>query len=50
MLAPIVFYLAAGPIRKELGALHLENLEPLPVDDFVQHMQETMRRALARTS
>ncbi len=50
MLAPIVFYLAAGPIRKEFGALHLEHLEPLPVDDFVQHMQETMRRALARTS
>jgi len=48
MLAPIVFYLAAGPIRKELGALHVDHLESLPVDTFIQQLQETTRRALAR--
>ena len=47
MLAPIVFYLAAGPIRKELGALHLPDLEPRAADEFVRHMQDVMRRALA---
>lgn len=49
MLAPIVFYLAAGPIRKELGALHVDHLESLPVDAFIQQLQETTRRALARS-
>ena len=48
MLAPIVFYSAAGPIRKELGALHLADLQPLAIDDFVLHMQDSVRRALAR--
>jgi TetR/AcrR family transcriptional regulator len=48
MLAPIVFYLAAGPIRKELGALHPAAFQPLAIDDFVLHMQDTVRRALAR--
>ncbi len=47
MLAPIVFYLAAGPIRKELGALHLANVQPRATDEFVRHMQDAMRCALA---
>jgi TetR/AcrR family transcriptional regulator len=50
MLAPIVFYLAAGPIRKELGALQLADFQPLAIDDFVEHMQDTVRRALARSA
>ncbi len=50
MLAPIVFYLAAGPIRKELGALNLPTLLPRAPDDFVQHMQDALRRALERDS
>jgi TetR/AcrR family transcriptional regulator len=48
MLAPIVFYLAAGPIRQELGALNLPILHPRSPDDFVQHMQDALRRALER--
>jgi TetR/AcrR family transcriptional regulator len=48
MVAPIVFYLAATPIRREITALHLANLEPGAPDDFVQHMQEALRCALAR--
>jgi TetR/AcrR family transcriptional regulator len=48
MLAPIVFYLAADPIRKELGALHLAHLQSRAPDEFVRHMQDAMRSALAR--
>ena len=49
LLAPVVFYLAAAPIRKELGALHLPNVQPRAAEEFVRHMQDVMRRALART-
>jgi TetR/AcrR family transcriptional regulator len=48
MLAPVVFYLAAGPIRKELGALHLADVQPRAAEEFVRHMQDVMRCALAR--
>jgi len=48
MLAPIVFYLAADPIRKELGALHLPAFQSRAPDEFVRHMQDAMRCALAR--
>jgi TetR/AcrR family transcriptional regulator len=48
MLAPVVFYLAAAPIRKELGALHLPNVQPRASEEFVRHMQDVMRCALAR--
>jgi len=48
MLAPIVFYLAADPIRKELGALHVANFQSRAPDEFVRHMQDAMRCALAR--
>jgi TetR/AcrR family transcriptional regulator len=48
MLAPIVFYLAADPIRKELGALNLATLQSRAPDEFVRHMQDAMRCALAR--
>ena len=46
MIAPIVFYLAAGSFLGEVGAL-LTHLQPLAADDFVHHMQDVMRRALA---
>ena len=48
MLAPIVFYLAGTPIRKELSHLHAINLRALSFADFVKHAQESTRRSLAR--
>jgi TetR/AcrR family transcriptional regulator len=48
MLAPIVFYLAGAPIRKELSHLHAGHLRGLPFADFVRHAQEATRRSLAR--
>jgi AcrR family transcriptional regulator len=47
MVAPIVFYLAAAPIRTELTARHFDHMPALPTDAFVRHLQETMRIALA---
>jgi TetR/AcrR family transcriptional regulator len=50
MLAPLVVYSAGEPIRK---ALTEQNLVPAPVltpAAFVQHVQDTMRRALAHES
>ena len=48
LLAPVLFYLAGAPIRKEISDLHLMNVSAASSDDFVVHMQETARRALAR--
>ena len=48
LFAPILFYLAGAPIRQEITDLHLMNLSSATSNDFVQHMQETARRALAR--
>jgi TetR/AcrR family transcriptional regulator len=47
MLAPIVFYLAAGPIRRELSLHHLTTVKTLTADQFVGELQESARRALA---
>jgi TetR/AcrR family transcriptional regulator len=46
LFGPILFYLAGAPIRQEITDLHLMNLSATP-NDFVHHMQETARRALA---
>jgi TetR/AcrR family transcriptional regulator len=46
LFGPILFYLAGAPIRQEITDLHLMNLSATP-SDFVHHMQETARRALA---
>ena len=48
MLAPIVFYLAGTPIRKEISHLHLMDMRSLSFDEFVQQAQESARRSLAR--
>jgi TetR/AcrR family transcriptional regulator len=48
MLAPIVFYLAGTPIRKELSHLHVIDLRALSPAAFVQQAQESARRSLAR--
>jgi TetR/AcrR family transcriptional regulator len=47
MLAPIVFYLAGTPIRKELSHLHV-NMRAMSPADFVGQAQESARRALKR--
>ena len=50
LLPPILFYLAGAPIRQELTHLHLLKLPAAGTDDFVQHVQDAARRALARDS
>jgi AcrR family transcriptional regulator len=47
MLAPIVFYLAGTPIRKEITHLHVVDMSGLSPAEFVAQVQETMRRSLA---
>ena len=48
MLAPIVFYLAGAPIRKELSHLHVINMRAMSPAQFVEQAQESARRALKR--
>jgi TetR/AcrR family transcriptional regulator len=50
MFAPIVMYLAGAPIRKQLASQHLAEGGPLTADDFVRHMQHTLKRGLAARS
>jgi TetR/AcrR family transcriptional regulator len=47
MVAPVMFFLAGTPIRRELAAQQLTNGTVLAPDAFVRHVQDTMRRALA---
>ena len=46
MLAPILFFLAGSPIRKELAPLVGAPSTP-PIADFVTHQQHAMRRFLS---
>jgi TetR/AcrR family transcriptional regulator len=46
MIAPIIFYLASAPIRRELAAARLLDRGSPPADQFIKHVQDTMRRAL----
>jgi TetR/AcrR family transcriptional regulator len=48
MLAPIVFYLAGTPIRKELSHLNVINMRAMSPAEFVEQAQESARRALKR--
>jgi AcrR family transcriptional regulator len=45
LLAPIVFYLAGTPIRKEISTLRLMNLRALSPADFVRALQDSTRRS-----
>lgn len=48
MMAPIMLFMAAAPVRQELSDARLiTNLQALSPDAFVTHLQESMRRALA---
>ena len=49
MFAPVVFYLAGAPIRHELSDLHVIDMRATSPAEFVAHVQEAMRRALAAT-
>jgi hypothetical protein len=46
MLAPIVFYRAGQPIRKELAARHLANVASLMPEVFIDELQQAVRLAL----
>ena len=48
MLAPIVLYLAGTPMRKEISQLHVIDMRALSTTAFVQQLQESARRSLAR--
>jgi TetR/AcrR family transcriptional regulator len=45
MLAPVVFYLAGEPVRRELAAQHLANMASLTPEVFVDEMQHTIQLA-----
>ena len=47
MFAPVVLFIAAEPIRRELSAGGLLTLSALTPDAFVRHAQECVRRAFA---
>jgi hypothetical protein len=47
IVVPIVVYLAATPIRKELAEQHLLSPAPPTPEEFVSHMQQVARRALS---
>jgi TetR/AcrR family transcriptional regulator len=44
MIAPIVLFMAAAPIRQELSDARLLNLAALQPDAFVTHIKDSMRR------
>jgi hypothetical protein len=48
LLAPLVFYLAGAPIRKEISSLRVIDLRALSPAQFVRAMQESVRRSFAR--
>ena len=50
MLAPMVFFLAGTPIRKELSHLHVIDMTALSPAEFVRQLQETTRRSLVRNA
>jgi TetR/AcrR family transcriptional regulator len=50
MLAPIVMFMAAASIRRELEVAELPNIRALTPDLFVQHIQDFVQRALAMTA
>jgi hypothetical protein len=50
ILAPLVMYLTGAPIRRQLAARHLIDGPSLGSEAFVSHVQDTLRRALARES
>jgi TetR/AcrR family transcriptional regulator len=50
LLAPVLFFMAGDPIRTEIAHLHLMNVPTGTPADFVRHLQDAARRALANDS
>ena len=48
LLTPIVLFLAGTPMRKQISHLHLVDMRSLSTAEFVQQLQESARRSLAR--
>ena len=46
MLPPLVFFLAASPIRKQVSALRVVDLQAVSTADFVLQLQDAARRTL----
>jgi TetR/AcrR family transcriptional regulator len=46
IIAPVIFFHASAPIRRQLSAMHLTPRFAAS-DDFVRHVQESVRRAFA---
>lgn len=46
-MAPLMLYMAAAPIRRELTDSRLLSVAPPEPDVFIAHLQQTIRRALA---
>jgi TetR/AcrR family transcriptional regulator len=47
VLPPLVFFLAAAPIRKQVAGLHVMDLQAISSDEFIRQLQESLRRVLA---
>ena len=50
MLAPMVFFLAGAPIRKELSHLQVIDMTALSPAEFVSQLREATRRSLVRNA
>jgi TetR/AcrR family transcriptional regulator len=48
MVTPIVLFLAGTPLRKEISRLHVLDMHGLSTAEFVQQLQQSARRSLAR--
>lgn len=47
VLPPLVFFLGAAPIRRQVAKLHVMDLKALKSDEFIQQLQDSVRRSLA---
>jgi len=47
VLPPLVFFLAAAPIRKQVARLDVIDLKAMTPEDFIRQLQQSARRSLA---
>jgi TetR/AcrR family transcriptional regulator len=50
VLPPLLFFLAAAPIRRQVADLHVMDLKALGADAFIRELQQAVRRTLAPPS
>jgi len=48
VVTPVIFFLAAAPIRSELSQLQVAAFAGLQPADFVRHVQDAARRSIAQ--